>query len=57
MVYLEDPFWKVWTEKCIYHIDAAMLPIVDFVMPYNGTAVGSDLDSSQGVTIDVITLY
>lgn len=34
-----------------------MLSIVDFVMPYNGAAVGSDLDSSQGVTVDVVTLY
>ena len=44
-------------EECIYHIDAPMLSIMDFIVPYNGAAVGSDLDSSQGVTIDVITLY
>lgn len=41
----------------MYHIDAAMLPIVDLVVPYDGAAVGSDLDSRQGVTIDVVTLY
>lgn len=43
--------------KEMYHIDAAMLPIVDLVVPYDGAAVGSDLDSRQGVTIDVVTLY
>lgn len=34
-----------------------MLSIVDLVVPYDGAAVGSDLDSRQGVTIDVVTLY
>lgn len=34
-----------------------MLSIVDLVVPYNGAAVGSDLDSRQGVTIDIVTLY
>lgn len=34
-----------------------MLSIVDLVMPYNRAAVGSDLDSRQGVTIDIVTLY
>lgn len=34
-----------------------MLTVVDLVVPYNGAAVGSDLDSRQGVTIDIVTLY
>lgn len=34
-----------------------MLPIVDFVVPYNGTAVCADLNPSQGVTVDVIAFY
>lgn len=34
-----------------------MLSVVDLVVPYNGAAVGSDLDSRQGVTIDIVTLY
>lgn len=34
-----------------------MLSIVDLVVPYNGAAVGSDLDSRQGVTVDIVTLY
>lgn len=41
----------------MYHVDAPMLPIVDLVVPYNWTAVGSDLDSGQGIAIDVITFY
>ncbi len=41
----------------MYHINAPMLSIVDLVVSHNGAAVGSDLDSRQGVTIDVITLY
>lgn len=34
-----------------------MLSIVDLVVPYNRAAVGSDLDSRQGVTVDIVTLY
>lgn len=34
-----------------------MLPVVDLVVPYNGAAVGSDLDSRQGIAIDIVTLY
>lgn len=34
-----------------------MLSIVDLVVSYNGAAVGSDLNSRQGVTIDIVTLY
>lgn len=30
---------------------------MDLVVPYNRAAVGSDLDSSQGVTVDVVTFY
>lgn len=45
----------VWTD--IYHIDAPVLSIVDLVMPYNRAAVGSDLNTRQGIAIDVITLY
>lgn len=41
----------------IYHVDAAVLSVVDLVVPYDWAAVGSDLDSRQGVPIDVITLY
>ena len=33
-----------------------MLAIVDLVMPDNRTAICPDLDSCQGVTIDVISL-
>lgn len=34
-----------------------MLSVVDLVVPYDGAAVGSDLDPRQGVTVDVVTLY
>lgn len=44
-----------WT--VIYHIDAPVLSIVDLVVPYNGATVGSDLDSRQGITVDIVTLY
>lgn len=43
--------------KHVYHVDAAVLSVVDLVVPDNGAAVGSDLNSRQGVTIDVIALY
>lgn len=49
--------WTSYLYVCIYHIDAPMLSIVDLVVPYNGAAVGSNLDSRQGVTIDIVTLY
>lgn len=39
----------------IYHIYAAMLAIVDFVVSDNRAAVCPDLDSCQGVTIDVVS--
>lgn len=41
----------------IYHVNASMLSIMDLVMPYNGAAVGSNLDPRQGVTVDVVTFY
>lgn len=41
----------------IYHIDAPVLSIVNLVVPYNGATVGSDLDSRQGITVDIVTLY
>lgn len=41
----------------IYHIDASVLPVVDLVVPDDGAAVGSDLDSRQSVAIDIVTLY
>lgn len=34
-----------------------MLSIMDLVVPYNGAAISSDLDSRQGITIDIIILY
>lgn len=34
-----------------------MLSIMDLIMPYDRAAVGSDLDSRQGVTINIVTLY
>lgn len=40
---------------CIYHIDAAMLAIVDLVVSDDGAAVRPDLDSCQGVAVDVVS--
>lgn len=34
-----------------------MLSIMDLVVPYNGAAISSDLDSRQGITIDIVILY
>ena len=39
----------------IYHIDAAMLSIVDLVVSDDRAAVRPDLDSCQGVTVDVVS--
>lgn len=40
----------------IYHIDAAVLAVVDLVVAHDGAAVGPDLDSRQGVAVDVVAL-
>lgn len=40
-----------------HHVDSAVLPVVDLVVPYDGAAVGSDLDAGQGVAVDVVALY
>ena len=39
----------------IYHVNAAMLAVMDLVVSDNGAAVCPDLDSCQGVTVDVIS--
>lgn len=39
----------------MYHIYATMLAIVDLVVPDNRAAVCPDLDSSQGVAVDVVS--
>lgn len=39
----------------IYHIDAAMLSIVDLVVSDDRAAVRPDLNSCQGVTVDVVS--
>ena len=39
-----------------YHVDAAVLPVVDLVLPYDRTAVGPDLDPGEGVPVDVVAL-
>ena len=44
------------TKENIHHIYAAMLSVMDLVVPDNGTAVCPDLDSSQRVAVDVISL-
>lgn len=38
-----------------YHVYAAMLAIMDLVVSDDWTAVGPDLDSRQGVTVDVVS--
>lgn len=38
-----------------YHIDAAMLAIMDLVVSDNRAAVRPDLNSCQGVTINVVS--
>lgn len=40
-----------------HHVDSSVLPVVDLVVPYDGAAVGSDLDAGQGVAVDVVALY
>lgn len=40
-----------------HHVDSSVLPVVDLVVPYDGAAVGSDLDAGQGVAVNVIALY
>lgn len=40
--------------KFPYHVDAPMLPIVDFVLSDDRAAVGPDLDPCQGVAMDVV---
>lgn len=39
----------------IYHIDATVLAVMDLVVSDNRAAVCPDLDSCQGVTIDVVS--
>lgn len=39
----------------IYHVYATMLAIMDLVVPHNRAAVCPDLDSSQGVAINVVS--
>ena len=34
----------------LMHVDAAVLPIVDLVVPHDGVTVGADLDACQCVT-------
>jgi hypothetical protein len=41
---------------CLYHVDATMLSVVDLVVAYNWAAIGSNLDSSQSVAMDIIPL-
>lgn len=33
-----------------------MLSVVDLVLPYDGAAIGPDLDPGQGVPVDVVPL-
>lgn len=40
--------------KNIYHVYAAMLAVMDLVVSDNRTAVRPDLDSCQGITVDVV---
>ena len=40
----------------IYHIYATMLAIMDLVVSDNRTTVGPNLDSCQGIPMDVISL-
>lgn len=39
----------------IYHIYSSMLAIMNLVVPDNRAAICPDLDSCQGVTIDVVS--
>lgn len=41
--------------RSTYHIYATMLTIMDLVVPDNRTAICPDLDSCQGIAIDVIS--
>lgn len=41
----------------IYHIYATMLAIMDLVVPHNRAAVRPDLDSSQGIAVNVVSFY
>lgn len=38
-----------------HHVYSAVLAVVDLVVPDNGTAVCPDLDSCQGIAIDVVS--
>lgn len=40
-----------------HHVDSSVLPVVDLVVPYDGAAVGSDLDACQRVAVNVVALY
>lgn len=40
-----------------HHVDSSVLSVVDLVVPYDGAAVGSDLDAGQGVAVNVVALY
>lgn len=39
----------------IYHIYSSMLAIMNLVVPDNRAAICPDLDSCQGITIDVVS--
>lgn len=50
--------WNVLQLVHVYahHIDSSMLPVMDLVVPYYRTAVRSDLNASQGISINIISL-
>lgn len=40
--------------RATHHVYASMLAVVDLVVPDDGAAIGSDLDASQRVPVDVV---
>ena len=43
--------------KFTHHINAAMLAMMDLVVSHDGIAVGSYLDASQCIAVDVVILH
>lgn len=63
VVYTSMVWWDmVSTSPCVgrdgfghtHHVYASMLAVMDFVVPDDGAAIGSDLDACQCIAIDVI---
>ena len=44
------------TVSCTHHIDASVLTVVYLVVPYYRVAVGANLYSGEGITVDIVVL-